>query len=1118
MVNRLIICVFLMLAFAGAERLAAQTGCPSIDALTLDGQDALTIDCDQPCATIEAEVFETGSTDEYVVESVPFDPPYPFNDGTSLFIGIDDTWSGAIDLPFEFCFFGINYDQIVLGSNGVITFDAGEANGYCPWAFNETAPDPGLPTNAIFGVYYDINPATCGAVRYEILGEEPCRTFVVNYDGVCHFSCSSLQTTTQIVFYETTNAIDIYIDDKPTCSGWNGGSSLLGIQNNTGTVAYVPPGRNTGAWTANSEAWRFTPSGGAPSYTVTWFEDGNEIGTGDSIEVCPSETTTYTATAVYDGCGGSSIEVTDDFTITVDYNVDELPDPTITNPVTDLCISDVNYQVEVLEDGGTFSSNCIGCIGADGMFDVLGAGAGTYDIIYTQASDCGDITDQFTVNVIMDADASITSVDPLCTSAAAINMVGANPGGTWTTEDCADCLTADGTFDPALANPGNVDVTYTIDGICPDNDQFTVEVVSQDDATVIMPAFICENGGEALIPAVQAGGDWSADCNDCIDQNGNFDPLVSGPGIFTIEYGFDTFCPDNSVQTLEVVAVTEPEINPVNDLCTSSDPVALVANAEGGAWSADCGNCLNGQGSFDPSIGAGDFTVTYMIDGLCPVSTTESVTVLDQQDATITAVDTLCTAGAVEFLTAVDPNGTWTADCVGCIDPVSGAFDPSSVFPGDYTVTYTITGLCGDASSETINVDFSDDATMIPPTDYCLGWGDVQIDSNQDGGHWTATCGDCIHAASGVFNTEVAGVGTHTITYNFSGLCGAQDQTEITITPNDDSTIQEEFGFCIDAGGQQLVAATPGGFWTASCDNCVTAQGLFSPSIAGIGTHTVTYSIPGPCGTESTEDIEIFPLPVPTFSALETSGCAPFTAGFVQDSLQNVTCQWDFGDGTFGTDCGFTAHTYNNPGCYDVGLTMTSFEGCVNSVQYNNIVCGLDHPEAAYIYSPANPTTDDPIISLEEMAIGEVSYEWTIDGMVLSNEDDFEYNLLDAGTNIVDLCLTAIDENGCIDVFCRNIEMIEKLRVYVPNAFTPDGDGVNEVWLPSVIGAVEYQVIVFDRWGDIVFQSNTVGEPWLGNRQQGEYFVPDGLYYYLLTAVGQDLETVEYSGYVIILR
>lgn len=1119
--NHLIKSLLLFLFVVSYAMLKGQTGCPSVDALSIDGVDSVTIDCDQPCVTIDAEVFETGSTESYVVESIPYAPPYPFNQGTSLFIGIDDIYSPAIALPFEFCFFGVNYNQIVVGSNGVISFDIADANAYCPWSFTASAPSAILPTNAIFGVYHDIDPSVCGAVRYQLLGEYPCRTFVVSYDAVCHFSCNNLISTSQVVFYETTNTIDVYVADKPTCGGWNSGNALIGIQNAAGTVAFVPPGRNTGSWSTSNEAWRFTPSGGAPTYTVTWYEAGVEIGTGNSIDVCPVQTTTYTATAVYDGCGGGQIEVSDDFTVNVDFNADELPNPTITNPVVDLCMSDEEYQFEAVDPGGDWSASCIGCISENGLFDVSGTGAGNYTISYTIDSDCGPLSNSVVLNVHDDANAAIEAIDPLCTSAGVLQLETLQAGGSWSVDDCVGCLDlTTGVFDPAVSGPGVFNVGYSISSVCPDSQQIEVEVVVQDDASFMVPDYLCENGEVVSLAAVQSGGVWTSDCGACIDSDGQFNPGEAGAGTYTVTYEFDSYCPDSQLQSIEVIGVEEPQISEEDDLCISSDPLVFVTSVEGGLWSADCGVCINQDtGSFDPTMaGVGTFTITYTIGDQCVVTDNTSISVEAQLDASITALDTLCTQGSIVQLQAADDGGIWSANCTDCIDPVSGAFDPGSVSSGNYTVNYLIPGLCGDNDQQQVIVALTDDPTILQPSDYCVAWGEVQLEVAQEGGYWSASCGNCIDSQSGIFNTALAGIGTHVVSYSFSGICGSDSEVNINVIPNDDSTIDEVYGFCIDEGIQQLTAASPGGLWTADCGNCITAQGLFSPSIAGVGVHTVTYSIPGPCGTLSSEDVEVFSLPQPSFSIDNFEGCVPFSVLFTQDSIQLASCQWNFGDGDFSADCGSVSHVYTSPGCYDVGLTLTSYDGCEASVMYTDIFCGLDNPESAFIYSPVAPTSDDPIIDLDEQAIGEIAWQWHIGSTELGTTPHLQYNMLDAGASTVDICLTVTDENACTDTFCRTIDLIEKLRVFVPNVFTPDGDGVNEVWFPRVLGAVSYEVVVFDRWGDVVFRSTTVGEPWLGGRQNGDYFVQDGLYHYILKVAGADLEVREYEGHVIILR
>jgi hypothetical protein len=290
------------------------TGCPSIDL----GADISLPACDDPCTTtiqVEAEVFESGETSSYEVCSIAYAPPFPFNGGTGFSIGTDDVWSDVVNLPFDFCFFGSNYSQMVVGSNGLVSFDIAQANLYCNWAFNAPCPSPALPLNSVFGVYHDIDPSVCGGANYSILGTAPCRVFVVNYNDICQFSCTSIRSTSQIVFYETTNVIEVYVQNKPTCIGWNNGNALIGIQNAAGLTGYVPSGRQTGLWSANNEAWRFTPNGPA-NFTVNWYDQTGFLGSGLTLDVCPIDGThTYIAEAVYTKCDGTTINVSDDVVV-----------------------------------------------------------------------------------------------------------------------------------------------------------------------------------------------------------------------------------------------------------------------------------------------------------------------------------------------------------------------------------------------------------------------------------------------------------------------------------------------------------------------------------------------------------------------------------------------------------------------------------------------------------------------------------------------------------------------------------------------------------------------------------------------------------------------------------
>lgn len=344
MKNRIILTFFLLLCigFGYNNQVFSQPGCPSVYA----GPDT-NVSCTNSCLDLVAEPFHTGITTTYSVTSIPYNPPYPFNSGNPLFIGIDDTWSSAISLPFNFCFYGNTYNQVVVGTNGIITFDLAQAGGFCGWAFTASIPSAALYNNSIYGAYHDIDPSVCGQIYYDVIGTAPCRTFVFNFNQVCHFQCNNLLTTQQIVLYETTNVIEVYIQDKPTCGTWNSGNALIGIQDPTGATGLTPPGRNTGPWTASNEAWRFTPDG-PPNYIVNWYEGANLIASNDTVQVCPTQTTTYTAEVIYTNCDSSTIVVTDDIIV----NVTGVPaNPTVNHPI---CTGD-DIQFNSANGGVTYN-------------------------------------------------------------------------------------------------------------------------------------------------------------------------------------------------------------------------------------------------------------------------------------------------------------------------------------------------------------------------------------------------------------------------------------------------------------------------------------------------------------------------------------------------------------------------------------------------------------------------------------------------------------------------------------------------------------------------------------------------------------------------------------------
>ncbi|QIE59629.1 T9SS type B sorting domain-containing protein [Rasiella rasia] len=321
---------YVFLFFLAAHTVQAQ----GPGSLFVDAGPDMVADCNNGgCVDLTATFLETFDTaqETYSVNSIPYTPPFAFDGlANSLNPNIDDAWSAVDNLPFDFCYFGNLETEFQVGSNGVIRFDVDPGDTSNGWSFDENLPNNSNSTLGEANVFtpgHDIDPSVVGSteeIGYEVLGTFPNRVLVVSYFEVPMFQtqCNALLATHMAVFYEFSNVIEIYIQDKPSCPTWNDGNAALGIQNDDGDIAFVPPGRNTSdsPWTTNNEAWSFSPAG-TQTYVFEWLDDtGTVIGTDATINVCPTDpTTTYTARITYtNSCNGETVVLTDDVDVTLE--------------------------------------------------------------------------------------------------------------------------------------------------------------------------------------------------------------------------------------------------------------------------------------------------------------------------------------------------------------------------------------------------------------------------------------------------------------------------------------------------------------------------------------------------------------------------------------------------------------------------------------------------------------------------------------------------------------------------------------------------------------------------------------------------------------------------------
>lgn len=334
------------------------------------------LSCGVGSTTLTADLSQCGSgtnpnqTTNYNISNIPY--VAQVNTGTQLFM-TDDSQQGPFSIGFNFCFFGQTYTQFWVGSNGWISFSGGQPTTFT----TQTIPTGNflVPKNCIMGPWQDWHPGIGGQIKYQVQGVAPCRKLVVSWIGVPMYSCTFNQGTFHIVIHESTNYIENYIQSKPSCVQWQGGTATQGIHNNAGTIGITVPGRNSSVWTTNDDAWRWTPSGPTVNPILVWYQVGvaAPLGTGNTLNVTPppggAQYTCHleypTCNAGWNICNGNGITLGPDTVLVVPGS--SIPSVTPINGLDTICYDPfapvVSYSYDVnLDPTYTYNWNSVGNI------------------------------------------------------------------------------------------------------------------------------------------------------------------------------------------------------------------------------------------------------------------------------------------------------------------------------------------------------------------------------------------------------------------------------------------------------------------------------------------------------------------------------------------------------------------------------------------------------------------------------------------------------------------------------------------------------------------------------------------------------------------------------------
>lgn len=306
------------------------------------------INCSYPfvngdCLQLMANYPQFKLTDQYNVVAKSY-TPYTSANKTIVKQNLDDFFTSAIDLPFTFCFYGVAYRKIVIGSNGMISFDITQANLPNAPNFVDTLPNQNLPKQAVFGVLHDMYFSTSNdsEISYSVIGTAPFRKFVVDFYKGRLSGCDTQTSTSQIVLSEGSNTIEVFVENKEIpCNLAKYRNSLIGINDGTGNLGISAPGRNTGIWSATNEAWIFSPAGNNLVPNFIWYDsNGNVIGNAKDQIVCPNIDETYKVDIIYTTCNGATSNYSDD--IVVKFALDY---PNVKNYTETVCNVSAPYKL-----------------------------------------------------------------------------------------------------------------------------------------------------------------------------------------------------------------------------------------------------------------------------------------------------------------------------------------------------------------------------------------------------------------------------------------------------------------------------------------------------------------------------------------------------------------------------------------------------------------------------------------------------------------------------------------------------------------------------------------------------------------------------------------------------
>ncbi len=763
-------------------------------------------------------------------------------------------------------------------------------------------------------------------------------------------------------------------------------------------------------------------------------------------------------------------------------------------------------------------------------------GGGNYTLTYNTTSNPNPTvcpsSSTLAVSVTATITPTITPVNPICTNASPVTLNASPSGGNWFGNAGVSTI---GLFTPSLTSVGTSIVNYSVNvGPCVVTNTTTLNVSQYNTAALTgLLANMCNTFTPvSLFSIVQStvNGIWSGP-----NVTANvFNPNLA-TGVYTLTYNTTsapnaTLCPDVQTTTVSVLNPPQPFISQVGPYCNTAPNFQLSVSPATGTWVAT--NYNNTSGIFNPSAAViGNNLVQYVIGtNTCNVQDTKTISVEAYVPAIITAnvPDQCITSSPLSLMPITSNNlGVWSGSGVN-----GTTFNPALSGVGSIVLTYNTasspSGLCPAQATTAVNVYSLAAPSISKVGPFCNVGSPINLQVTPLGGVFGGANNGATTPQGG-FNPGFAIIGDNIVNYSVSaGPCVAYAQTTITIEKFISADFSQYAGpYCKNNAPINLnsISQNPGGVWAGPG----VVGSLFTPANANIGNNNVitylTHSMPTAslCPDTSAMRIQVNDIPNVSIVSNSEKGCAPVEVIFNTPSVNNGTGLWNLGDGSEPLQGLTVTHLYTTPGSYTVSFNYQDDIGCATQAFLANPIIVYEVPKANFSYSPDDITIANPEVQFSNLStiLGNNTYQWQMSNLYQLNDVNPKVVFPQAGD--YEIVLTATTIHGCKDVVSKMIQVKNDYGIYIPSSFSPNFDGLNDVFIPIFspygLDLKTYEMEVFDRWGHSMFLTKDFTKGWDGTvLNKGDEPLKQDVYVYKLRYKDIDGKIHNKTGHVTLMK